>query len=234
MTSQTFDRKRIYLPGTFQGKFARRLALYWILYHVAMWHCLFLLDYITSQPMLATAGPPKSLSALYLSFARQNWTLVMWAIAIGPVVVWQFIQLSHRVAGPMVRLERTLLRMAEGETVRELKFREGDLASSLESAFNAYLASLEARKPSAARAADSPIGMGPNEPLIEVWRNVQGDSTVPAANGQNEVPSAAPSGRSTIATLNGVAESRDAEALDLLQQTLDEIATSVQPIHANA
>lgn len=189
MTSTYPGRKTIYLPGSFQGRFACRLALYWTFYHVAMWHSMFFMDYVTSQAVFATPGPPISFGKHYLLFARQNWTLVMWAFVIGPVFIWKFIHLSHRVAGPLLRLERTLLRMAEGEPVQELKFREGDLASGLEKAFNAYLSSLPVPRAPVVLAVEPPIPFSP------------------------------------------LAESREAEALDLLRHLHDDISTNLQPIH---
>lgn len=154
MTASFSSRKKLFLPGTFQGKLARRVAAYWVMYHLAMWHSMFFLDYITSQAIYAVGSPPLSFSKQYLLFARQNWTLAMWAIVIGPVFAWQFIVYSHRIVGPLVRLERTLLRMAKGESVPPLKFRDGDFAVDLEKAFNAYLMSLSPAHSSPTPATD--------------------------------------------------------------------------------
>jgi hypothetical protein len=69
------------------------------------------------------------------------------------------------VAGPLVRLENTLLRMAKGETVQEIKFRKGDWLTSLERALNIYLASRAAATqeaaPSAADFAPAPVVSDP-------------------------------------------------------------------------
>jgi hypothetical protein len=157
LTAPFRARKKLFLPRTFQGKLARRIAAYWVLYHLAMWHSMFFVDYVTSQAIFSISNPRVSFGRHYLLFARQNWTLAMWAVVIGPIVVWQCIVYSHRIVGPLVRLERTLLRMAEGESVPPLKFRDGDFAVGLEQAFNAYLTSLPATNPSATPAANPPL-----------------------------------------------------------------------------
>jgi hypothetical protein len=82
------------------------------------------------------------------------------------------VRLTHRVIGPLKRLEGVLNRMADGEVVREVKFRDGDLIESFEKAFNRYLASLPAvgANPTGALAsAQLPATAGkerdPSEPM---------------------------------------------------------------------
>ncbi|HET6324075.1 MAG TPA: hypothetical protein VFG04_05200, partial [Planctomycetaceae bacterium] len=73
-----------------------------------------------------------------------------------------------------VRLENMLLRMAKGETIREIKFRKGDWLTSLERALNVYLAS---RSTTTEQQVESPIAAPPElVPAIADHRVVaQGD-----------------------------------------------------------
>lgn len=158
MTAPFRSRKKLFLRGTFQGKLARRVAAGWVLYHLAMWHCLFFLDYVTSQAIFNVASSPVSFGRQYLMFARQNWTLAMWAVVLGPIFVWQCIVYSHRIVGPLVRMQGALTRMTKGEAVSPIKFRDGDFAVELEQAFNAYLTSLSTTKISPKPAASPQLG----------------------------------------------------------------------------
>jgi hypothetical protein len=133
-------RGKIYLGGMLQGTLVRRLAIGWVTYNVLLFHGLFLVNYLEgSQPTADDAQP--TLLERYEAFAWQDRLLIFGAIAAGPIFIWDVIRCTHRVAGPLVRLEQTLLRMAKGETVSEIRFRKGDWLTSLERALNIYLSS---------------------------------------------------------------------------------------------
>ncbi len=53
------------------------------------------------------------------------------------------IELSHRIAGPLVRLQSHMRRVAAGKTTREVEFRDGDEFLELADAYNAQLAYLQ-------------------------------------------------------------------------------------------
>lgn len=60
-----------------------------------------------------------------------------------PLLVYDILKLTNRFAGPVFRLRREMRRLAEGEKVHPLKFREGDYWSDLTPAFNAILQRVE-------------------------------------------------------------------------------------------
>jgi hypothetical protein len=134
-------RKKIYLGGMLQGSLVKRLAIGWAVYHVLLFHGLFLVSYLEGTRAPADSEAQQSFLERYESFAWQDRLLIFGALAVGPVLLWDVVRCTHRVAGPLVRLENMLLRMAKGETIREIKFRKGDWLTSLERALNVYLAS---------------------------------------------------------------------------------------------
>jgi hypothetical protein len=142
-------RTRIYLGGMLQGTLVKRLAIGWTVYNLLLFHGLFLVAYLEGQRGGAEEAQPTLLQC-YESFAWQNRLLIFGACAAGPIFLWDVIRCTHRVAGPLVRLENTLLRMAKGETVQEIKFRKGDWLTSLERALNIYLSSRAAATEKAA------------------------------------------------------------------------------------
>jgi hypothetical protein len=142
-------RSRIYLGGMLQGTLVKRLAIGWTVYNLLLFHGLFLVAYLEGQRAGAEEMQPTLLQC-YESFAWQNRLLIFGACAAGPIFLWDVVRCTHRVAGPLVRLENTLLRMAKGETVQEIKFRKGDWLTSLERALNIYLSSRAAAMEKAA------------------------------------------------------------------------------------
>jgi|HubBroStandDraft_5_1064220.scaffolds.fasta_scaffold51586_1 hypothetical protein len=148
-------RGKIYLGGMLQGTLVRRLAIGWVAYNILLFHGLFLVNYLEgSQPTADDAQP--TLLERYEAFAWQDRLLIFGAIAAGPIFIWDVIRCTHRVAGPLVRLEQTLLRMAKGETVSEIRFRKGDWLTSLERALNIYLSSRVAAATSETGSAAAP------------------------------------------------------------------------------
>jgi hypothetical protein len=143
MTSIKLRRKKIYLGGMLQTRLVTRLGIYWVLYHVVLWHALFLMRYFEYQQAFFNGEASMTFGELYGSFAWQNRSMAIAAAAFGPFLLWDVIRMTHRVAGPIKRVEGTLLRMASGEKVSAIKFRKGDWVPVLEKAFNEYLKSLE-------------------------------------------------------------------------------------------
>lgn len=198
-------RNKIYLGGMLQGRLASRLAVYWMLYHVVLWHAMFFLSYLEYHRALAAGQRAIPFTELYGAFAWQHRTLVVCAVAVGPMILWDIIRMTHRVAGPLVRLENTLLRMARGETVRELNFRKGDWVVGLERAFNLYLKSLAAGKPA---------------PAV----NAASVTTAPSHHNETSQPT-------LTSKLSSPAAVESPDELDRLLHDLEEITGTVAPIH---
>ena len=59
------------------------------------------------------------------------------------VVVWFAVFASHRFAGPVLRLRRSMRQLAQGEHVEPIKFRKGDFWPEFADEFNAVLARVQ-------------------------------------------------------------------------------------------
>jgi nitrogen fixation/metabolism regulation signal transduction histidine kinase len=77
-----------------------------------------------------------------------------------PVFVIDAVKLSHRFAGPIFSLKRTIRGVAAGETPRKVKFREGDFWKELADDYNAMLTKLGALEDETSEAVD-------DAPLVE-------------------------------------------------------------------
>ncbi|MBI4341535.1 MAG: HAMP domain-containing protein [Candidatus Omnitrophica bacterium] len=73
------------------------------------------------------------------------WTIVLELLAVTPLVIWWGVRLSHRVAGPLVRIHAALARMANGQYDVQVKLRAGDELTELADAINVLAASLHNR-----------------------------------------------------------------------------------------
>lgn len=75
-----------------------------------------------------------------------NWVFLVTAlIVMGAMIVGGLI-LSHRVAGPLHRLDRHMKKVARGSETHEVRFRKGDFFQELARSYNEQLRVLIGRK----------------------------------------------------------------------------------------
>ncbi len=161
MTQKT-ARKKIYVNPEIQGKIVARLAKYWIFYHVGLWLILFANDLVPHliDGLLNNSWP--ALGNLCLNFARENVVVLTLPILLFPAILWDITQLTHKVAGPLVRFRNALQQLASGQPVERIKLRKGDLLSDFQDAFNQFLDSDRQR-----RAPSSKAELKPKSPSQE-------------------------------------------------------------------
>ena len=131
-------RKQLFVSGRIQGRLTTWLVSFWIIHQLVLWHTLFAYQYV--QQRLSGAGDTHSLADLYGEFLGQYYTLMICSLALLPVFCLDLIRLTHRVAGPLVRIQRALREMARGEPVRPIHLRKGDLLDDLVEALNECIA----------------------------------------------------------------------------------------------
>ena len=141
-SSKAHPRKRLFVNREIQGRLLARTALYWVLYHAVLWMAMFFCRFAEHRGAVMAGAEPRSFADLYGQFVHENSSLWICSFAILPIVLWDLLTFSHRVVGPLVRFQRTLESLTSGQSVSEVKLRQGDLLSDLELAFNQYLASL--------------------------------------------------------------------------------------------
>ncbi len=137
-----FPRKKLFVNREIQGRLLARTALYWVLYHAVLWMAMFFFRYAEHRGAVMAGAEPRQFSDLYGQFVHEHQSLWLCALAILPIVLWDLLKFSHRVVGPLVRFQRTLQSLTAGQTVQEVRLRNGDLLFDLQTTFNQYLASL--------------------------------------------------------------------------------------------
>lgn len=82
-------------------------------------------------------------SCLEKTWARYAPAVIV-LVALLPVVVYDSLRLSHRLAGPMLRIRNAIHRVLEGERVAAVKFRKHDFWHEVANDFNELLARIQA------------------------------------------------------------------------------------------
>jgi signal transduction histidine kinase len=129
-----------------------RLAIYWLAYHMILWHGLFLAEWMRQQVDAIAGGRSVSILHTYSTFVRTQQLLPVVALAMFPLVLWDMLKLSHRIAGPLIQLRNRLYDMTNGSPPQKVKFRRGDLMGEIQTAFNDWVDSLQAAPNSPAEA----------------------------------------------------------------------------------
>jgi hypothetical protein len=149
-------RKSTFVNTRIQGRILGRIAAYWFLYHFVLWNGLFLFRY--AQYRLAIAGGAEALSfrQLYGQFCADFYPLLVCALAILPAFLWDFVKLSHRIAGPLIGFQSALRELRAGRRVDHVEMRQRDLLNEFQEEFNEFLtyynARVDARDPEASTA----------------------------------------------------------------------------------
>lgn len=168
-------RKTWYVSRIIQGRLMSRLIGYWFVYHGVLLGAMFLFHFMQYRGTQLAGLPPRTFLELAAEFGAAHWPLVLSALCVLPLVIWDGVRTTHRVAGPLVRFQNALDALARGERVEPIELRDGDLVIELQDAFNAYLATLD--QP-AADTFDPVEAFGPDgRPRVDV----ESETTLPTA-----------------------------------------------------
>ena len=140
-------RRRYFIDPSVQGALVRRLMVHWSLVFIV------LIAYVTLMQIFVS-GPFKTLPQ-HLEVVWENFGLMfVCLLCLLPVFAYDAIKMSHRFAGPMVSFRRSLNRLAEGESIAPLKFRETDFWQPLAADLNRVAAQLNRVQGSTSEATD--------------------------------------------------------------------------------
>jgi hypothetical protein len=130
-----FKRKQLFVDPAVQGAFVLRAMLYWVLCLVTV---LLMLLFTSMLAEPARLFYPNA-DSVWFRYAPASLTVLM----LLPVIAYDTVRLSNRLAGPVLRLRRGMRALAEGEPVVPIHFREGDFWRDFADEFNAVAARLQ-------------------------------------------------------------------------------------------
>jgi len=90
------------------------------------------------------SGPDASLVSCFGAVGERYAPAIVMLAALLPVMAYDILGLSNRMAGPVFRVRGALRRLAQGENVEPLKFRRNDYWQDLAADFNVLLVQIKA------------------------------------------------------------------------------------------
>ena len=130
------ERSRIWVDA-FQSRLYMRVVAYWLIAVVSVWNFLFVWRLVQEGK-----GDPVE---QFLRFCGELYPLLICFSVLVPFFAWDAVRFSHRLVGPLVRIQKTLRTLGKCEPTRPIQLRDGDYLLELKDDLNALIAVLEQR-----------------------------------------------------------------------------------------
>lgn len=127
-------RSRIWV-NHFQSKLFIRIVTYWFIFMVCLWNFLFLWRYL--------AGAENDAWSEYTRFYYDFYPMILCFALIVPFLAWDAVRFSHRLVGPLIRIENAIQSVSLGEPIEPVKLRTDDFLVELKDELNMMLAVLQ-------------------------------------------------------------------------------------------
>src|SRR6516225_7944776 len=141
----TEERKDVWVDP-FQTRLVMRIGAYLVVFFIVFLNFLFAWKMIEEGP----SDPARQ----FFEMMRNYLPVIICLLVLIPVMAWDTIHFSHRLVGPLVRFRKTMQAIADGESVRPIKLRDGDYLTELRDDFNKMLDELQRRGVEVIKDAD--------------------------------------------------------------------------------
>ncbi len=160
-------RKKKFVNSRVQGRLMLRFALYWVLYHVVLWHAIFVFQFMRYRMQSPTGGFAVPFREMYGNFVIDYYPVALCAALALPIVLLDMLYVTHRIVGPLVRFQNALRDLTAGKTVKAVQLRKGDLLTDFQDEFNRYLKSLDRPSSEAVAEDASADAIADGQPIVD-------------------------------------------------------------------
>lgn len=138
-------RKKTFVNTRIQGRILGRILIYWLLYHFLLWNGLFVFRFAQYRSAITSGAEIVPFRQVYAQFCVDFYPLLICAVVILPAFLFDFVGMTHRIAGPLVRFQTALRKLIAGERVESVEIRKRDLLVEFQKEFNEFLHFYNAR-----------------------------------------------------------------------------------------
>lgn len=133
-------RREYYVYRDIQLKYIRLTLLLMVLVCLIMLYTIQETWWGILAKKLSAVSPLENVTGFYSFF---NSPLILTLLIMIPVIVVATMYLSHRVAGPVFRIERDLAEISQGDLTRRIVLRKNDDLKKLASEINKFISQLD-------------------------------------------------------------------------------------------
>lgn len=121
MTPRPYRRRQLIVNRPLQFRFVGAVLLFFIILtvvsivgiYLALWGTLYAFQLLEDPLTVAL-------------FTTVGWVVMLELLLLAPLVIWMGILITHKVAGPLVRIHAILTQMAAGKFDVHVTLRKGD------------------------------------------------------------------------------------------------------------
>ena len=124
-------RRKQFIDANVQGALVRRIIFHWAVFLTVAFVVSFLLQVLSD--------PFRPIGEHFQGLWYTHGPFLLVVVFLMPVFIVDTIKISHRFAGPIFNLRRSIRGVANGESPRPIKFRQGDFWHDLADDYNALL-----------------------------------------------------------------------------------------------
>ena len=142
---------------TVQGPIVVRLMVHFLAYNTATLFLLLVVYGVKSSLAVIADSPARTEP---ITFWQQASPVVICMLVMMPFMIWDLMQLTNRIAGPLYRFESLLKEFRKTGKLKHAVLRQGDLLTDYQNQFNEFVAAMhvmypELRPGASATAAES-------------------------------------------------------------------------------
>lgn len=135
-----------------QGNLMWRFIMYWIVYNIALVVTMAGDQLIWRLPDMVTGNSSFNFGEFLATFGSANRPLFLAMAIFCPLLLWDMMRYTHRIAGPMYRFRKAMEEHINGAPLASVQLRDGDLMKEYQDTFNRFVAYIELEKTQAAKS----------------------------------------------------------------------------------
>lgn len=147
MSNRKQKRSTKYVNSLLQGHLMWRMAMYWFIYNGALIGVIAGGKLINFIPDMIAGRSSFSSGQFFADFMAESGTLMTAMAVFCPILIWDMLKFSHRIAGPLYRFRKTMEDHVNGGPLKLVKLRDGDLLGDFQGEFNEFVSYLHQQHP---------------------------------------------------------------------------------------
>lgn len=147
MKSRKYSRTSKYVNSVLiQGNLMWRFIMYWVVYNIALVVTMAGDQLVWRLPDMVTGNSTFNFGEFLSTFGTANRPLFLAMAIFCPLLLWDMMRYTHRIAGPMYRFRKAMEDHINGAPLSNVQLRDGDLMKEFQETFNQFVAHVEQQK----------------------------------------------------------------------------------------
>ena len=113
--------------------------MYWAIYNFALLAAMIGESMMRVIPDLLSGTKDYSFQQFVSEFTDRQSPMLLAMAVLCPILIWDMLRYSHRIAGPLYRFRKALTDHISGEPLQKIKLRDGDMLLDFQDTWNEFV-----------------------------------------------------------------------------------------------